>query len=60
MVQKEGRPVLTLLPGLAKFDIRDGDSVHFGRRKWSTEELEARMEAIRREIHAADCTGGSE
>ncbi len=54
MGQGNGKPVQALLPGLAKFEIRDGDTVFFGRRTHSAEELEARMEAIRRGIHAAD------
>lgn len=59
----EGRPIQTLLVGLHKtgIDFRDGDTVHFGRRKPPTlAELEARMEAIRQEMahEAARKRGG--
>lgn len=56
-MENQGRPVQSLLTGLSKLgaQAREGDTVVFGRRRPPTvEELEARMEAIRREIHAAD------
>lgn len=52
MEKTEGRPIQALLVGLPKLvEMRDGDTVFFGRRKPPTvEELEARMQAIREEI----------
>jgi len=49
MKQTEARPIQALLVGLGKVvDVRDGDSVFFGRRKPPTvEELEARMAEAR-------------
>jgi hypothetical protein len=52
-MENQGRPIQALLTGLGKLgiDAQPGDTVFFGRRKPPTvDELETRMEAIRREI----------
>lgn len=60
MEKTEGRPIQALLVGLPKLvEMRDGDSVYFGRRKPPTvEELEARM-AEAREMLAHEAAGRS-
>lgn len=58
-MENKGRPVQSLLIGLSKLGVqaKGGDTVFFGRRRQPTvEELEARMEAIRREIHTHEAS----